>query len=154
MVKLSTFRSDTRAINDGVWVRVDERNFGDLEVLSRGNTDDYIDAAADRWAKAAEPYGGDRSRIPNSEGRRIAASLLEDFLVLDVRNLTDDDGNVVDVQAFRAILYEPAFQKLFDACWQAVRKVNTRSDRQMGEAEKNSPRPLPQHLNGATSAPA
>jgi hypothetical protein len=154
MVKLSDFRSDTKAIQDGVWVRVDERNYGDLEILSRGSTDEFIDASADRWAKAAEKYGGDRSRIPNSEGRKIQASLFEDYLILDVRNLSDDDGNPVDVRTFHAMLYDPQFQKLSNACRDAVAKVNARQGEQTGQAEKNSVTPSQPHLNGATSVHA
>jgi hypothetical protein len=152
MVSLSEFRSDTRAINDGVWIRVNEASYGDLEIKSRGFTDDFVDAQNTRLGKAAEAYNGDRTRLPNSELRKINASLLEDFLVLDVRNLTDGD-QVVPVAVFHTMLYDPAFNRLSRACWEAASRVTTRSEAQIKAASGNSHAPSGFTSTGATSDP-
>jgi hypothetical protein len=137
VVSLAEFRADTRAIQDGAWIRVNEAAYGDLDIMTRGFTDEFVDAQNARLAKAAEPYGGDRSRIPNAEQRRINATLLRDFLVIDVRNLMND-GQPVEVEAFHALLFDPAFTRLARACWDAASRVTARSQAQMEAAAGNS----------------
>jgi hypothetical protein len=153
MVSITEFRSDTRSINDGDWVRVDAARYGDLEIFSRGFTDEFVDAQNNRTGKAAEAYVGDKTRIPNSELRKINASLLEDFLILDVRNLTDDAGIAVTVDTFHSMLYEPQYSRLARASWEAAARISTRSMAQLDAARGNSPQPSVSHSNGATSAP-
>jgi hypothetical protein len=148
MVDLSEFRTDTKAINDGVWLRVNEAAYGDLEILSRGFTDDFVDAQNARIAKAAEPYGNDRTRVPNSLMRQINASLLEDYLVLDVRNLKNGEADV-EVGAFHMMLYDAAFNRLSRACWDAASRVTTRSEAQLKSAVGNLPPRSEPGLNGA-----
>jgi hypothetical protein len=137
MVSLSEFRSDTRSIQDGAWIRVNEAAYGDLDIMTRGFTDEFIDAQNARLSKAAEPYGGDRTRIPNGEQRRINATLLRDFLVLDVRNLLNGD-EPVSVEAFHAMLFDAAFVRLARACWDAAARITARSAAQMEAASGNS----------------
>lgn len=153
MVDLAEFRVDTKAINDGVWIRVDEQDYQDLEILSRGFVDDFVDAQNARMAKAAEAYGGDKTRIPNSVMRQVNATLLEDFLVIDVRNLTAN-GEPVKVADFHAMLYDPAFSKLARASWLASSRVTTRSATQLAAASGNSPAPWTPGSPGATSEPS
>jgi hypothetical protein len=153
MVELSEFRTDTRAINDGVWIRVNEAAYGDLDILSRGFTDDFVDAQNARVTKAAEPYGGERTRVPNSEMRTINASLLEDFLVLDVRNLRDGE-RVVEVAQFHMMLYDPAYNRLARACWEAAGRVTTRSEAQVKAASGNSHAPFASTSTGVVSGNA
>lgn len=151
MVDLSEFKTDTRAINDGSWIRVNEALYGDLEILTRGFTDDFVDANNARMGKAAQDYGGDRTLIPNSELRRLNASLLEDFLVLDVKNLKRGE-TAVTVADFHAMLYDPAFNRLARACWDAAGRVSTRSMAQLENARGNSLPPFASGSNGAASA--
>jgi len=153
MVSINQFRGDTKAINDGDWVRVDEARFGDLEIRTRGYTDEFIDAQNRELARAAEEFNGDRDRIPNSDRRRINARLLEDFLVLDVRNLTDDGGLPISVATFHSMLYQQEYSRLAAASWQAAQRVSTRSRAQTERALGNSQPPSAPTSNGATSAP-
>lgn len=158
MAKLSQFRSDTRALNDGMWVLVDPAAFDDLEILSRGFTDAFIDAQTQKIAKAARPYGypreGSREKIPNSEMRQINAELLRDFLILDVRNLYDEAGEPVSIKDFHAMLFSQAFDRLSSACWQAAGKVTTASTMAQESAVGNSPKPSETSSNGENSESA
>lgn len=150
MVDLAEFQTDTRAINDGTWVRVNEALYGDLEILTRGFTDAFVDANNARMSKAAADFNGDRTMIPNSKLREINASLLEDHLVVDVRNLVSA-GNPVPVAEFHSMLYDPAYGKLARACWEAAGRVTTRSVAQVGAARGNLPSPSASGSNGDTS---
>lgn len=152
MVELSEFKTDTKAINDGVWIRVNEATYGNLEILSRGFTDDFVDAQSARMTKTAEAIGCPRDQIPNSKLREVNATLLEDFLVVDVRNLLTK-GEPIPVSDFHAMLYDPAYNKLSRACWDAASKITTRSAAQLENARGNLPRPLESGSNGATSEP-
>lgn len=149
MAKLSSFRADTAAINDGVWIRVDETLYDDLEIFSRGQTDAYVDAAAARTRKAAEPYNGDATRIPNAALREVNASLLRDFLVIDVKNLSDDAGQPVTKEAFLDLLDKPEMNRLAQACWAASRRVTSMTKVQADDALGNSDRPSATISSGA-----
>lgn len=144
-MKLSDFRTDSRAIADGTWLRVGPA-YGDLEILTRGFTDEFTDAQTARLARAAEPYNGDVTRIPNAERRLINAGLLADFLVLDVRNLVGDDGQAVTREAFGELLGEAQYGRLMRACWEAAAKVSALTAVQLEAAMGNSARP-----SGSTS---
>jgi hypothetical protein len=138
MARLKDFRSDTRAISDGAWIRVNEALYDDLEINTRGYTDDFVDAQAQRLARAAERVNGDLNRIPNAVRREINAALLRDFLVLDVRNLQDDDGNPVSRDQFLDMLSDPAYFRLSRACFEAAGRVTTQSVAQVEAAAGNS----------------
>ena len=153
MAKLSTFRTDTRAVNDGAFVRVDEAQFGDLEIKTRGFTDAFVDAQNARLTKAALSHDGDQSRIPNAERRAINAGLLRDHLVLDVRNLEGDDGLPVTREAFLDLLDQPEYGRLMGACWRAAAKINARGAEQAAEAVGNFVPPSGASSNGDSSAP-
>lgn len=139
MAKLADFKVDTRAINDGSWERVDEARYGDLEIRSRGFTDQFVDMQAKMLRKAAEPYGGNQEDIPNDVRRMINADLCRGVLVLDVRNLTDDDGHAVTIEAFHTMLDDPAYARLLRACFDAAAKVSTRSEAMAKAIAGNSP---------------
>jgi hypothetical protein len=149
LVSLREFRTDTKAVNDGEWVPL--RQYGDLEIQSRGFTDDFVDAQTERLAKAAEPYQNNAARVPNSALRQLNASLLEDHLIIGVRNLVDENGEPVTLQAFHALLYDPAYNKLMRACWDAAQSISTRSLAQLDAARGNSQKPSTTISNGATS---
>ena len=138
MAKLKDFRSDIRAINDGVWVPVHEA-FGDLEIQVRGFTDAFHDARTLRTIAAAEPYGNDKEKIPNADQRRINASLMEDYLIIGVRNLIGDNGEPVELEEFHRLLYLPDYARLSRSCWLAAGQVSARSATQIEDAVKNLP---------------
>lgn len=138
MAKLSSFRSDTRAINDGIFVPVDPVRHPGLEIRSRGFTDEFVDAQNVRMAAAAEKYEGNRAAIPNSELRQINGELLREYLVLDVRGLeNDDDGSPVSLEEFHGYLGRQEYQKLQQACWTAAGRVTTRTAEQIKAAAGN-----------------
>jgi hypothetical protein len=141
MALLSDFRVDSRAINEGKWVRVNETLYEDLEILTRGFTDDFIDAQNARLAKAAEPYNGDQTRIPNAVRRQVNAGLLRDFLVLNVRNLWEDaeKTQAVPVQDFVAKLGDQDYNILARACWEAAGRVSAERGALLKAAVGNSP---------------
>jgi len=129
MAQLKDFRTDSKAINDGVWIRVGPE-FGDIEILTRGFTDRFIDAQEALLTRAAQPYGNNRDNIPNAERRSINASLLEDYLVIDVRNLLDGE-RTVSVKDFHSMLYEPSYQQLMRACFNSAGRVSTLSEERL-----------------------
>lgn len=137
MAKLANFRVDTRAINDGAWIRVGPE-YDDLEILSRGFTDDFLDAQEARLQKAAQAYNGDQAKIPNGERRSINASLLEDFLILDIRNMVDELGKVVEIKDFHSMLYEPDYSMLSRACWLSAGRVTNTSAEKLKSQLGNS----------------
>lgn len=148
MAKLSDFRSNSKAISDGVWIRVNEGLFGDMEILTRGFDDRFIDAQNSRLKKAAGKYANDRERIPNSEHREINATLLQEFLVLDVRGLEGDDGNPIDIKSFYVLLHDEDYSALTRACWEAAQRVTSMSQVQLEEALGNSHRRSQSTSNG------
>lgn len=137
MASLKEFQSDLKSITDGMWVRVHEA-YGDLEIQVRGFTDEFHDARTARTMAAAEPYGGDEKKIPNDVQRRVNASLMEDYLIIGVRNLKDDDGQDVTIERFHKLLYQKDFGRLSRMSWDAAGRVSARSMAQVEAAEKNS----------------
>jgi len=138
MANLKEFQSDIRAINDGIWVRVNEA-YRDLEIQVRGFTDQFHDARTARQIAAAEGYGGDEKRIPNDVQRRINASLMQDFLIIGVRNLDNGDGQPVTIEQFHELLFQPDYGRLSRMVWDAAGRVSARSMAQVEAAAKNSP---------------
>jgi hypothetical protein len=138
MAKLSSFLIDTRATADGAWIRVNEALYDDLEILTRGYTDEFVDAQAARQRKARMDLTlSENDPLPNAVARKLNASLLRDFLVLDVRNLTADDGSAVTIEEFHAMLDQPEAQRLARACWDASAKASVRTKEQADAALGN-----------------
>lgn len=149
MASLSDFVTDPRAMKDGLWVRVDSA-FGDLEILSAGFTDEFLDAKTELEYAAAERLNVQQGRaLPNAEQRRINAELLERFLIKDVRNLSDDKGEPVPVAEFHRFMYLPTHTKLAAAAWRAAGRVSNMTARQLEEAVGNSVKLSPRTSNGA-----
>jgi hypothetical protein len=92
-----------------------------------------------RTQHLAESYGNDATKIPNAEQRRLNASLMEDFLIIGVRNLHGDNGEPVSLEDFHALLYQPDYNRLSRVCWEAVSRVSSRSIAQIEAAAKNLP---------------
>lgn len=150
MAKLSDFRSNSKAISDGVWIRVNEALFGPMEVLTRGFDDRFIDAQNSRIKRAAGKYANDRDRIPNAEHREINAALLCEFLVLDVRGLDDDEGKPIEIKEFYRLLFDEDYSALTRACWEAAQRVTSMSKEQLDAALGNSRAPSKSTSSGAT----
>lgn len=137
MAKLSDFRSDSKAISDGVWVLVDPVMFDDIEILSRGYTDDFIDAQNAMIRKYAQRYNGDKERITNAQYREINATLMREYLVVDVRGLLDDKDTPVTVAGFHEMLFKNEYTRLARAVWEAAGRVTMLTDSHRKAAEGN-----------------
>lgn len=133
---ISTLKVDTRAMSDGRWVTVGG-SYGDLKIYSRGFTDEFYDAQTAKLANATQMFGGAQADIPNAIRRRINAELLQEFLVLDVRNLMAGEA-AVPVADFHAMLFQADYVKLAAACWQAAARVSSMTKEQLDSAEGNS----------------
>lgn len=134
---LKEFETDSSVINDGKFVKVD--GYEDLEIKTRGYTDQFLDARTRRLKKAAEKCDGDIDLIPNAERRKINAELLRDYLVLDVKGVWHDKDkqHAVTAEEFRALMGDPRYDRLTSACWRAVGQVQVVATHQQQDAEGN-----------------
>lgn len=114
MAKLSAFKIDSKAVESGEWVNPGDEYDG-LEILTRGFTDAYVDAKASKVRKAALGFGGDASKLPNAIGRAITVDCLVKHTLLDVRGLSDDDGQPVTFARFVELLRDPDYSELLNA---------------------------------------
>jgi hypothetical protein len=137
MAKLSKFRTDSRAIQEGEWIVVGDE-YEDLEIRTRGFTDAYFDAQAARQRRAAVSLGGDVSKLPSGLRRQINIDCLIQHVVLDVRNLEDDKGQPVTAEQFHALLRDPDYSELVVACFSAAGKVGQRRQADLEDAVGNS----------------
>ncbi|MFT9359536.1 hypothetical protein [Acetobacter okinawensis] len=139
MPVLSDIAVDSSAINDGAWVEIDE--YPGLKIKSRGYTDIFVDAQNRRLDKAMRAAGVSiAALVPNAVRREINAKLLADFLVLDVDGLFKDSAQTqpVTVDEFKALLQDPRYSRLMNACWEAAGSVTRDGAQQAEEAEGNS----------------
>jgi len=149
-MEIDEFVTSTRAMKDGMWVLVDEAKYGNLEIFACGFTDEMIDARADLEYAAADRLNVDLSRnerLPNAEQRKINATLLERYLVKDVRGLTKG-GQPVSVDEFHRLMYLPGYEALAGAAWQAARRISTTTASQMEQAMGNSLKVSTSNSNG------
>lgn len=137
MATLADLKTDSAAINDGEWKKIDK--YPGLEIKSRGYTDQFIDAQSRRLRKVAEKYRGDVTAIPNAVRRQLNAELLCEFLVLDVRGLFHDKEKKrpVSLEEFKGLLPNPDYRELMAACWEAAGLVTTEAGKQAEDAEGN-----------------
>jgi hypothetical protein len=136
MAKLSAFRTDSAAIKGGEWIRVGEE-YDDLEILTRGITDEYLDAQATRQRRAANGFNGDVSKIPSAIRRAINVECLVLHTVIDLRNLQHDDGAPVTLAQFQDLLRNPDYGDLVVACYKAAGQVGVRRKADSEEASGN-----------------
>ncbi|AHJ69335.1 hypothetical protein [Granulibacter bethesdensis] len=149
MAFLEDLTVDAEAIEAGAWVRVDPRQFDDLEIRTRGFTDAFTDAQAAALDRLAVKYNG-RAQIPNADQRILNAQLLRDYLILDVRNLNHRDGTPVSLNDFLDLLAKREGVKLASACWIAVGKVTSASRDDLADMEGNSVTSSATSSNGET----
>ncbi|EHM01157.1 hypothetical protein HMPREF9946_02232 [Acetobacteraceae bacterium AT-5844] len=141
MAKLSQFRQNSTAIIKGEWVPVGDE-FGDLEILTRGFTDEYYDAQAARQRVAARDFDGDVSRLPTATRRSINLDCLIDHVLLGVRNLEHDEGpqagKPVTLEEFHDLLRNPDYAELVAGCFKAPARVGRRRKADLADAVGNS----------------
>jgi hypothetical protein len=138
MAKLSSFKQDYRAIQEGDWIRVGDE-YLDLEIRTRGFTDTYFDAQATRQRYAAKSLGGDVAKLQNAIRRRINRDCLIEFVLLDVRNLQDDDGQDIPFDRFCDLLRDNDYGELLTACFKAAGQVGQQRSADLEDAVGNSP---------------
>lgn len=152
MAKLSDFITDMKTVADGDWIRVDEAEFGDLEIHARGISDESIDAQRVMETKLIKKYGS-RENIPNAVTRQMNAQILERYLIDGVRNLVHDDGTEVTLQEFHQFLHDPAYSRLGNAAWKAVNQVSIQNASELEDAVGNSRKRSKSNANGELHAP-
>lgn len=141
MAKLGNFKINSKARKDGEWVRPGEE-YEDLEILTRGLTDTYFDGQAARQRRAAVAYNGNVDKLPLAERREINLDLLIEHVILDVRNLTHDDGKTpVTFAEFKVMLRDPDYAELGLACFAAASQVGRRRQADVEDAIPSSERP-------------
>ena len=136
MAKLSQLKQDHAAITEGEWIRVGDE-YDDLEILTRGITDIYLDAQAAKQRRAAVAYGGDVDRLPIAIRRKINVDCLIAHVALDVRNLLDDAGQPVSFAQFKELLHDRDYTPLVSACFLAASQVGRRTAADVEEAVGN-----------------
>lgn len=119
MAKLSAFRVDSRAADEGAWLSPGDE-YDDLEIKTRAMGDRYSDALTAKRRRAAVSLGGDTSKIPAAVARALLVDSLIDHCLQDVRGLSDDSGKPVDFAAFCALLRDPAYPDLLVAAIRAA----------------------------------
>jgi hypothetical protein len=117
-------------------VRVGEE-FDDLEIKTRGLTDQYHDARAAKLRRAALQHGGDVNKLPLAVTRRILVECLGDHVLLDVRNLENESGEPVSFDQFKALLAEPDYADLVVAALKAAAQVGLTRQAETEDAVKN-----------------
>lgn len=140
MAKLSDFAVDADAIKDGEWVRLGG-DYDDIEIHTRGLTDQYWDTTSAKQRKMAQGFNGDTEALPVRHRRDINTRAFIEHCLLDppVKNLFHDDARTKEVtgEEFRKMLLDPRYQKLVAACYAAARRVGQNIDSDMDAAAKN-----------------
>lgn len=135
-MRLKDVVKNSAAIKNGEWVALGEE-FGEVEVLTRGLTDPFLDAQAAKQRQAAKGFGGEVARLPVATRRKINIDCLNKHVLLDVRGLTDDEGRALTIDEFKDLLYDPAYEELVTACFLAAKQVGERRDDDLGDAAGN-----------------
>lgn len=120
-MKLSNFKVDSNAIENGAWVSPGEE-YDDLQIKTRGFTDQYTDGRAAKMRRAAlqAGFGTATDRLSQTTSREILVECLISYCLLDVRKLLDDNGVPVTFDAFCELLRNPSYPDLFTAALKAV----------------------------------
>lgn len=139
MARVASFRTDSSAEEQGAWIEPGEE-FDDLRIKTRGFTDVYRDAQAARLRRAAVPFGGDESKVPNAVRRAVLIECLVKHVVLDVENLEDENGPVEFAQ-FCEMLRNPDYKALVTAVLKAASMVGLQQQADLEEALPNSAAP-------------
>lgn len=133
MTSLSRYKSNLTKINEGTWITLPDSG---LEIETRGFTDAYNDARISRLRRAAARFGGDTTRIPNTDVRKLLVDLLIEHCLLGIRNLQDETGKEVSLDTFKELLYEPAYTDLYDGVLSAASIVTAEREADLESGKK------------------
>lgn len=124
MAKLKNFKRNlSQAYDAGEWVRVGDE-YEDLEIQTRGFTDEYTDMRNALLRRTAvQKYRGDTSKITTAENRDITIDCIASKSLLGIRNLVDDDMQPVTLPAFIEMLRDPDYSDLYTAALVACANV-------------------------------
>jgi hypothetical protein len=150
LAKLSAFKIDSRKVEQGEWIQPGEE-FEDLEILTRGFTDVYEDAKNGRLRRASVGFGGNQNKIPNAIRREIVVDCLIKHCLLDVRNLSNGDGDAITFTEFCELLRSGDYPDLVNAAIAAASQVGMRRAADVEDAVGNLETPSDASSNGANS---
>jgi uncharacterized protein YukE len=112
MANLASRKRNSTAYTSGVWKRPDPDM--DLEILTLGMGDEYLDMQAAKQRKAAKGFGGDTEKLPAAMKRKINIECLIACCLRDVK-FNDDDGNPVSFAEFCEFLRDPEWAGALDS---------------------------------------
>ena len=135
MRKISAFKKNPAVQAEGVWKRPDAGE--DLEIKSRGFTDEYTDAQAAKQRQAAKGFGGDTEKLPAALKRKINVECLIKHSLVDVRGLEDDAGKSVKFDAFCEMLRSGDYPALVSAAFMAAALASDERESDLKEALGN-----------------
>lgn len=150
MARLSAFKVDSKKIESGEWVKPGE-DWDDLEILTRGHTDKFIDSQAGRLRRAAKSMGGETEKLSLAIKRAVLIDCLIEFCLLDVRGLSDDEGNKITFDQFTELLRSGDYPSLVTAAIFAAAQVGNKRSAEIEEAVKNLSAPSEPTSNGVAS---
>ena len=136
MARLSALRVDADAIEQGEWINPGDEYDG-MTLKVRGFTDTYFDSYNQKMRRAAVPFNGDASKIPNATARAIRAECLAKEVFLDVAGLEGDDGKPVDAAKYRELMLDPNCGALVIAVQTGASMVGRGLALDIEEAAKN-----------------
>lgn len=147
MAKLSRFRQNSAAINNGEWVPLGEE-YDNLAIRTRGFVDAYWDMQAAKQRREAQKYSGDINRLPSAVRRAINVECLIATVLIDVQNLFDDDGKPVTFDGFCEFLRDPDYHELIVACFRAAGQVGQQRQAEVDDVAGPLPAPSVTNSNG------
>ena len=136
MASLNKFKIDSKRVADGDWISPGEE-YDDLEIKTRGFTDEYTDARNSKIRRASALYNNDPARIPTAVSRAITVECMIKYVVQDVRNLKDANEQPVNFAQFCDMLLDPDYYDLVVACIKAAAIVGVQRAADKADAEKN-----------------
>ncbi|KAA0576675.1 hypothetical protein [Azospirillum sp. Sh1] len=134
MANLASRKRSTAAYTTGVWKRPDLDM--DLEILTLGMGDEYLDMQAAKQRKAAKGFGGDTEKLPAALKRKINIECLIACCLRDAR-FKDDDGAEVSFEEFCDLIRDPEYPDLSNAAFTAATMATSDRESDAKEAEGN-----------------
>jgi len=133
---LGKLRVDRNKVQDGEWKSPGEE-WEDMQLLVRGQTDQYRDAVAARMRAAARDYNDDTRRVPSKIARAIVVECLIEFVFIDVKNAELRKGEPIDAAQYIELMRSEDYPTLVDAVLVASGMVGRTRAADLEEAKGN-----------------